>query len=216
MQILLAAATVNEISPTMEWLSGNYGVKVLITGIGSTATAFALTKSILGQRPDIVIQAGIAGSFSQQYPPGSVVFIDEEIIADMGAIEQGRLIDIFDMGFAAGNEKPFTNRMLANPSTAKYNYGVDFVRGATVNGISSSSLQVSLIKEKYNPVVESMEGAALHYVCLMESIPFLQLRAVSNLVGERNKANWKFREAITNLNEKLNVIITDLTKETRT
>ena len=32
-----------------------------------------------------------------------------------------------------------------------------------------------------------MEGAALHYACIMEHIPFIQLRAVSNFVGERDK-----------------------------
>ena len=58
-----------------------------------------------------------------------------------------------------------------------------------------------------------MEGAALHYVCLMENIPFLQLRAVSNFVGERNKANWEIGEAIHHLNEKLKSIIQQLTNE---
>ncbi|MBA4167712.1 MAG: futalosine hydrolase [Chitinophagaceae bacterium] len=215
MQILLAAATTNEIAPVIDWLKNeNYaGVNTLITGIGSTATTYALTKSIMQHRPAIVIQAGIGGSFSPHYPPGALAFIDEEVIADLGAIEDGRLTDIFDMGFAAANNIPYTNRMLANPSAEKYKYGLDFVRGATVNGISSTPIDVSIIKEKYDPVIESMEGAALHYVCLMENIPFLQLRAVSNLAGERNRANWKFKEAIMNLNEKLKVILTALSEQ---
>ena len=48
-----------------------------------------------------------------------------------------------------------------------------------------------------------MEGAALHYVGLMEKIPFIQLRAVSNYTGERNKKKWKMKEAIVNLNNEL-------------
>jgi futalosine hydrolase len=215
MQILLASATTNEIAPTIDWLKReNYtGVEWAVTGIGSTATAFALTRAIYDSRPSLIIQAGIGGSFSPQYPPGALAFIGEEVIADLGALEQGRLTDIFDMGFAAGDEKPFTNRMLTNPAVKSHNYGLDFVRGATVNGISSTPAQVSVIKEKYDPVIESMEGAALHYVCLMENIPFLQLRAVSNFVGERNKANWKFKEAIMNLNEKLKEIIASLSNK---
>ena len=55
-----------------------------------------------------------------------------------------------------------------------------------------------------------MEGAAFHYLCLQEQVPFLQLRAISNHVGERNKANWKLKEAIHNLNEKLIGIIKEL------
>jgi futalosine hydrolase len=43
----------------------------------------------------------------------------------------------------------------------------------------------------------------LHYVCLMEHVSFLQLRSVSNYVGERNKKKWKLPLAIENLNKEL-------------
>ena len=48
-----------------------------------------------------------------------------------------------------------------------------------------------------------MEGAAMHYVCLMEKIPFLQLRSISNYIGERNKRKWNMNESIINLNNEL-------------
>ena len=48
-----------------------------------------------------------------------------------------------------------------------------------------------------------MEGAALHYVGLSEKIPFLQMRSLSNFVGERNKAKWMMAEAINSLNFEL-------------
>ena len=60
------------------------------------------------------------------------------------------------------------------------------------------------------PVVESMEGAALHYVCLMEKIPFLQIRSVSNVTGDRDKTRWKLKEAGKNLNEALVLLIQKL------
>ena len=81
--------------------------------------------------------------------------------------------------------------------------------GATVNGISSTPGQVSAITEKYAPVIESMEGAALHYVCVMENIPFIQIRSVSNFAGERNKENWKIMDAIKQLNTLLKTILED-------
>ena len=59
-------------------------------------------------------------------------------------------------------------------------------------------------------MVESMEGAALHYVCLKEKIPFLQIRSVSNYIGERNKKNWNMKESIANLNLELIKIITTI------
>ena len=33
------------------------------------------------------------------------------------------------------------------------------------------------------------------------NIPFLQIRAVSNYIGERDKEKWKMKEAINNLNQ---------------
>ena len=63
---------------------------------------------------------------------------------------------------------------------------------------------------KYNVMVESMEGAAFHYVCLQEYIPFVQLRAVSNFVGERDKTKWQMREAIENLNRELIALLRPL------
>lgn len=209
MQILLVSATRNEIDPTLQRLSpnGDEHIDVLISGIGSLMSAYHLTRRTQSRRPDFVVQAGIGGSFDSAYPPGTVVGISEEVLADLGALEQGSLTDIFDMGFAAENEAPFQHRMLGNPWTNRFRNMLPFVRAATVNGISASAAQVSAIVAKYNPVVESMEGAALHFVCLAENIPFLQLRAVSNFAGERNKANWKIAESIANLNKELQRII---------
>jgi futalosine hydrolase len=46
-----------------------------------------------------------------------------------------------------------------------------------------------------------MEGAALHFVGREMNIPFLQVRAICNYIGERNKEKWKMQEAIDNLNQ---------------
>jgi futalosine hydrolase len=214
MYILLVAATENEIRTTSNWLSSVKGsingheVEVLITGVGGTATSYALTRQLLWRSPEMVIQAGIGGSFSKEHPPQTVCFIKEEVIADLGVFENGGFTDIFDLGLAGADDHPFSDRMLVNNQLEPWiKYGLSFVRGATINCISSTDEQVSVIKNKYNPVIESMEGAALHYACLMEHIPFIQLRAVSNFVGERDKSKWKMMEAIAVLNAKLRRIL---------
>jgi futalosine hydrolase len=72
-----------------------------------------------------------------------------------------------------------------------------------VNEITTSKQKVQFYKKYFNPVIESMEGAALHYICLMEHIPFIQLRSVSNYIAERNKKYWNMKESIINLNNEL-------------
>jgi len=77
------------------------------------------------------------------------------------------------------------------------------VRAITVNEITTRAERIKQLMEKYTPAAESMEGAAFHYVCLQEGIPFIQLRAISNFIGERDKSQWKMEEAIGNLNQQL-------------
>jgi futalosine hydrolase len=86
--------------------------------------------------------------------------------------------------------------------------------GNTENEIKSDDCEA--FQRNGIPLVESMEGAALHYVCLMEGIPFLQIRSVSNVTGDRDKNRWKLKEAIENLNKSLVLLIKklDTTNET--
>lgn len=207
MYILLVAATGNEISTTIEWLNEHKGVvygnevEVLITGTGGISAAYAITRHLLWRAPDLVIQAGIGGSFRDEFAPESLVFVMEEVFADLGVNENEGFNDVFDMGLTAINQQPFTNRMLINPSLEAWQeFGLPFVRGATVNCISSTIEQLNMIRSKYDADIETMEGAALHYACIMENIPFIQFRAISNFTGERNKKNWKMNEAIAALN----------------
>lgn len=59
--------------------------------------------------------------------------------------------------------------------------------GISVNEITTQAQKVRFYKKQFNPVIESMEGAALHYIALQEKIPFIQLRSTSNYIAERNK-----------------------------
>jgi futalosine hydrolase len=77
----------------------------------------------------------------------------------------------------------------------------------TVNGVSENEATNLLYKAKYQPLIESMEGAAFHYVCIQQKIPFLQIRSLSNYVGERNKTKWKMQASIQSLNESLVQIV---------
>ena len=209
MYILLIAATNFEIQPTINYLAdrdcliGRNEFGVLITGIGSMSTAYWLTKSIATRRPDCIIQAGIGGSFSGNYPPGTLVLVNEEVTGDLGVEENNEFKDVFDMGLPQINT-PYTGKGLVNKHVdLLQRYHLPLVRSVTINEISTRPERIQQLQQKYQPVVESMEGAAFHYTALMEKIPYIQLRAISNMVGERDKSKWKMKEAIALLNEQL-------------
>lgn len=210
MYILLVAATKKEIEPTIQWLQQqqyqvqDHEVDVLITGIGGIHTTYLLSYNIHLDRPDYIVQAGIAGSFTSDFPPGSLLFIDEEVHGDLGVEENEQFKDVFELQLQEINTGPYTGRFLVNPYCNEWQeFDLPFDRGITVNEVTTQPKRVQQIQQKYDPVVETMEGAAFHYTALMEKIPFMQLRAISNYVGERNKANWQIKEAIGGLNEQL-------------
>lgn len=210
MHILLIAATTFEIQPVIDFLDeqGNtvqgHTLEVFITGVGMLYTTYQLTSHLQQKHPGLMIQAGIGGSFATRYPPGSVVLVEREIIGDLGVEENQSFTDLFDMGFLTANHIPHTNKWLVNPSTDQWEkYGLPFVKGNTINEITTRPERIIQLQQKYDVTVESMEGAAFHYVALQEGIPFLQVRAISNYVGERDKTKWKIKEAITALNDQL-------------
>ena len=102
------------------------------------------------------------------------------------------------------SKHPYKNGWLVNPLNKYLGLpGIKQVKGISVNQISTDKKMIQFFKKTFAPVTESMEGAALHYVCLMESVPFLQLRSISNYIGERNKKKWDMQDSIKNLNKEL-------------
>jgi futalosine hydrolase len=194
MQILLAAATNFEIQP---FISTNNNIDVLITGVGVPATIYNLQKKLQEKRYDVVIQAGIAGTFLNDSALGKTFLVKQDTFGDIGIEEKGNFSTIFKLGFASENDLPFENGWLINKHLL---LSSESVTAVTVNKVSDSEIQKQQLIKTYNPAVESMEGAALHYVCLQENLSFLQLRSISNHVGERDKSKWKIKDAISSLN----------------
>lgn len=213
MNCLVVAATVIEITPFLEkirsknGLSSNLHIDILITGIGLTATTYSLTKQLQIKRPDVIIQAGVGGCFDTTIPLGSVLVIKQDAIADQSVIESDKLKTLFDLKLVPQNKHPFSNGWLMNKSELLKKTKLQKVKGVSVNEITTSKQKIRFYKETFDPIVESMEGAALHYVCLMEKIPFLQIRSVSNYIAERNKKNWNMKESIINLNNELTSLL---------
>jgi len=218
MHLVLTAATAAEIQPAIDWLTNNDSsgpfpkAEILITGVGAVATTYFLTHYLGNAKPGIVIQCGIAGSFKQNMT-GDTVVIGQDCFADMGAWDDQRFKDIFDLKLMEENQPPFTNRLLINPNGKLLSLaGLKQVHAITVNEITTDTRRIKWYQQNLSPVVESMEGAALHYVCLQKKIPFLQLRSISNYIGERDKTKWNIAEAIRNLNENLISLLNKLSQ----
>jgi futalosine hydrolase len=212
MNILLVAATAIEIKPTLEYIhekniSTDHTIDILITGIGLTACTYSLTKQVAIKKPDFIIQAGVAGCFDRTIPLTSVLAVKQEAIADQSVVELNKLKTLFDLKLVPQNQFPFKKGWLVNTGDELKKLRLKKVNGISVNEITTSAQKVKFYKDLFKPVTESMEGAALHYVCLREKIPFVQVRSISNYIAERNKKNWKMKDSIINLNKAVVAII---------
>ena len=207
MDLLLISATAPETVITSNWLnthtsgSNSLTAKLLITGIGQLQTTYALLEKIETERPGLVIQAGIGGS-SYGEDIGKTFVVDSEELADLGLLEKAGFRTIYEMGLDQPDRFPFVHGKLPNPYQQLMQWmDLPTAAGITVNEIKSEDLKI--LQRNQGRIVESMEGAALHYVCLMKKIPFIQIRSISNVLGDRDKSRWKIKEALDHLNATL-------------
>ena len=199
MNVLVIAATERELIGLKEisFTQTNLMVHFAVTGVGIMPSTYAIMQLMASLKPDIIIQLGIAGSFDPSLMLGTAVSVRTEIVADMGVYETDGYRDIFELGLTEKNMPPFEQGAIVNHHDHLIAAAsLPAVSAVSVNEISTSPHKIALFAEQYKADIESMEGAALHYVCRMQQIPFIQIRGISNMVGERDKTKWKIPESL--------------------
>lgn len=190
---------------------GDFTIEVLVTGVGGISTAYVLKNWLdNNQRPDLVINIGLAGSYNICYKVGDVIMPVEDCFADFG-VENGdrECMTVFEAGLLGKDESPFKNGHLKADLGifANLDKVLTFVKGVTVNMATGSLATLNRIKNKFNPDIETMEGATFFYICAREKIPFLAVRAISNRVEPRDKENWNIPLALNNLANRLEDVL---------
>jgi futalosine hydrolase len=188
----------------------NCEIKLLVTGVGSVATAWSIKNWIsVGERPDLIINAGIAGSFKEDINIGDVVMPVTDCFADSGIESPENFLTLFESGLADPDEFPYRSGLIHCDSaiSRRMENILRRVAAITMNTSTGSDYTLNKLVKKFNPDIETMEGATFFYICNREKIPFLSLRAISNRVESRNRSNWNIPLALENLTEKLNEVI---------
>lgn len=201
MKLLLVAATRAEIAllashfqlPEQDFVKTK-DFDLLVTGVGMTATAYALGKH-LSANYKLVLNLGIGGSFNTNIPLATVLNVTSDEFVELGAENGEDFLSIDQLGFGKARYEARNNLLNSDVDNLQK------VHGITVNRVHGNKNSISKIIQQSSPVVESMEGAAVLYCCEKESIPCLQIRSISNYVEPRNKENWKIGPAIKSLND---------------
>ena len=185
-------------SRVVEYAYAGHEVHVLVTGVGMVATAVWSSQALIQTKYDIALNMGLCGSFDRSLTPGTVVHVVSDRIAELGAEDGERFLTLGELGLAEADDVPYTRPELVNPRPPA-NAALDRllqVNGITVNTVHGAEGSIAAVVERFRPQVESMEGAAFMYACLVHDVTFAQVRAVSNVVERRDRARWKISEAI--------------------
>jgi futalosine hydrolase len=175
----------------------------LCIGVGKTAAAAALGRELAITRPDAVIGIGLCGAFPAEHGGdeglaiGDACVVVEEVLADEGVEAPAGFLDLSALGLG-GIAPLFADASLVDRVLRKLP-GVPRVRGATVSSCSGTDERSRTIAARSRAQIETMEGAAIAFACAQAGVPWVQLRAVSNRTGHRDRAGWDRDRALVAL-----------------
>lgn len=212
MNILLVAATQKELDPflkkanqteALSFIHVGKNIDVLITGIGMLATSYHLTQKLVANSYDLVLNIGICGAFDRTLELGEVIGVSSDLPIEEGAEDGVKWIDLQTMGLRSANEFPYENGVLSAKINNRIADQLEYkmVKSISVNRVLGNDESIQKMKAYYTADIESMEGAAIYFCCIMQNVNCLQLRAISNYVENRNKEEWKIDMALANLAE---------------
>jgi futalosine hydrolase len=195
-RVLIVTAVEIERAAVLNGLDGQHGVDVLVVGVGSAAaaasTAIALTRaSGLGSPYDMVVCMGIGGAFPGRAAIGDVVVGTASVAADLGAETADGFLSVDELGFG-------TSVIAASP----IEIGVKTGTILTVSTVTGSALRAAELAERHpDALAEAMEGYGVACAAAATDTRFVEIRAISNLIGPRDRAAWRIPDALAALAE---------------
>lgn len=197
-RILIMTAVAVERDAVLRGLRNSDKFDVHLAGVGPASaaarTAFALAAADYG----LVISAGIAGGFIGQAEIGSLVVASEIVSPELGAQTADGFLSLDELGF--GSTRISVDAQLAAKVTeALQAAGLSVHLGpvltvSTVTGTASFALDRAA--QVPGAAAEGMEGFGVATAAEACGIPILEIRAISNPVGPRDREAWRIKDAL--------------------
>ncbi|MFF1293368.1 MULTISPECIES: futalosine hydrolase [unclassified Streptomyces] len=197
MRILVATAVPVERDAVARAFDGA-PVDVVAVGVGPALAAAATATALAGTPYGLVVSAGIAGGFQPEAPVGSLVVADEITAADLGAETAEGFVPVTELGFGTVTHHP--PEALVRDAVA----ATGARRGAvlTVSTVTGTAARAAALRERHpTALAEAMEGFGIAEAAALHGVPVLEVRAVSNPVGPRDRAAWRIPEALAALTD---------------
>jgi futalosine hydrolase len=161
-------------------------IAVVRTGVGPVNAAHATTLFLARHSAAAIVACGVGGAYpGAGLEIGDVVCAETEYYADLGAESPDGFLDMEILGYpVVPGPPPLYNRLPLSLFPAQRR--LPFVTRSTCTGTEVADAPGA---------IESMEGGAVVHVALRMGVPVGEVRGISNLVGNRDRASWRVAEA---------------------
>ena len=185
MRILVVCAVAGELAA----LPHRGDVDVVVVGVGPVESAAGTARALAARSYDAVVNAGIGGGFRGRCTIGDAVACAREDFADLG-LEDGSAFPL--PGGVALERTVDADPDLLQPFLDGH-IPVIVGRGVTSSIVTSTDARAASLASRFRSDVESMEGFAVLRAALLAGIPAIEVRGISNVVGDRATNGWNFR-----------------------
>ncbi|MBY3619066.1 futalosine hydrolase [Acinetobacter sp. CUI P1] len=197
-RVLIVTAVAAERDAVLRGLQGSGRFHVIAAGAGTAAAAAGTAAALAAGSYGCVISAGIGGGFPGVAPLGSLVVASEMIAADLGAETPEGFRSAAELGFGSVSV-PADRGTVQAVSAALAAAGLTVSTGTVLTvstATGTAETAAALIARHPGAVAEAMEGHGVAVAAEALGLPVLELRAISNPVGPRDRAAWKIGDAM--------------------
>lgn len=193
--ILLTCAVGEE----LRFLKPTPHVEMLVTGVGMVEASSSIARALAQSPYSLVVNAGVAGALPGTAQIGDGVVVADEFV-ELG-IETGE-------AFALPDGARLVNRVTSDLSLVDslVENGFASRRGITVSSVTATDKTAARLA-RFDVEIESMEGFAALRAAEMAGVPAIEVRGISNIVGDRAKSGWNLTAGITGLSRVLEALL---------
>ncbi|MFJ1810089.1 MULTISPECIES: futalosine hydrolase [unclassified Streptomyces] len=191
-EVRLPGVTLHRTSGLHDLLAAGVGPALAAASVSAALTAAALKDVPYG----LVVSTGIAGGFAPAAPVGSLVLADEITAADLGAETAEGFLPVTELGFGTVTHRPPESLVRETAAATGARIGVVL----TVSTVTGTAARAAVLRELHpRALAEAMEGFGVAEAAAAHGVPVLEIRAVSNPVGPRDRDAWRIGAALAAL-----------------
>jgi len=212
-RVLIMTAVTAERDAVLRGLHSDSRFDVLVAGVGSVVAAVNTARALVTEEYGLVISAGIGGGFPGKAEVGSLVVANEIVVADLGAQTSEGFRSVDELGFGAGCTQLPLDTNLVDCVTGALRAAKLLVCSGPVLTVSTVTGTAERSRELATRIpeatAEAMEGYGVGCAAFDRGLPVLEIRAISNMVGPRDRSTWRVKEALDVL-EAASAVLTEV------